>query len=86
MYIYISPDVPSLVSGSGIGFIDPHMWHFRDTSGQPTSAYKWELKEHREDMAKIPDQWIPYKHDIFNLDDKVFQTGHYEHTLFRYEL
>ena len=81
-------DVPSLVSGPCVAFIDPHEQLYRKerTRGRPTSSYKWEMKEHREDMAAIPDQWQPYKHKIFHLGDEEFHSGKYQHTLFRFPL
>ena len=76
------------MSGSGIGFIDPHERLFRKdrTKGRPTSAYRWDMVTDRQDMENIPDQWAPYKQELFHIDDEVFRGGHYDHTLFRFPL
>ena len=71
-----------------MAFIDPHEQLFRQdrTEGPLTSSYVFRMKEHKDEMAKLSDQWLPYKHSIFNVNDSTFQRGHYDHTLFRFPL
>lgn len=74
-------DLPSILSNSQIGFIDPHEMHFGDSQ----TGFKWRLKKQREEMDQIPDQFHPFK-GIFDCDDDVFTQGFYNGTLFRFPL
>ena len=74
-------DVPSLVSGSGIAFIDPQevIYRANRTEGRPTSSYRWDMNEHRRDMMDIPDQWEPFYQPIFGFSEDNIQDGRYDH-------
>ena len=77
-------DLPSIFSGSQIGVIDPHEEYFGDRKERRT-GHRWRLKEDREVMDSLPDQFLPYK-GIFKCTDDVFSKGTYNGTLFRFPL
>ena len=77
-------DLPSLLSGCQIGFIDPHGVHFSEKRCQRTGKL-WNLQEDLEEMGKVSGQFSPYK-GIFDCTDEVFSRGFYDGTLFRFPL
>ncbi|KAJ7380164.1 hypothetical protein OS493_010875 [Desmophyllum pertusum] len=77
-------DLPSLLSDSQIGFIDPHGVHFSDKRHRRTGK-RWRLNGDRAEMDEIPDQFLPYK-GIFDCTEDVFSQGCYDGTLFRFPL
>ncbi|KAL9966872.1 hypothetical protein ACROYT_G025008 [Oculina patagonica] len=77
-------DLPSIVSSSQIGVIDPHEEYFGDGKERRT-GHRWRMKEDRAVMDSIPDQFLPYK-GIFDCTDDVFSDGIYSGTLFRFPL
>ena len=79
---FLPTDLPSLISDSRIGFIDPHGVHFSDGRRTRTGKY-WRLQKGRASIDKFSDQFLPYK-GIFNCTDEVFSQGFYEGTLFRF--
>ncbi|PFX28348.1 sacsin-like [Stylophora pistillata] len=78
-------DLPSILSGTKIGFIDPHENHFNKGPRERRTGYRWHLRKNREDMNGIPDQFLPYK-GIFDCTEEVFSEGRYRGTLFRFPL
>ena len=76
--------MPSLLSESQIGFIDPLEVHFSDKRCRRTGK-RWRLREDRMAMEEIAHQFIPYK-GIFGCGDEVFSQGFYDGTLFRFPL
>lgn len=58
--VFHMTDLPSLLSDSQIGFIDPHGVHFSDKRHRRTGKH-WRLNEDRAEMDEIPDQFLPYK-------------------------
>ena len=81
-YLTSLSDLPSLLSDSQIGFIDPHGVHFSDKRHRRTGKH-WRLDEDRAEMDEIPDQFLPYK-GIFDCTEDVFSRGFYDATLFRF--
>ena len=79
---FLPTDLPSLISDSRIGFIDPHGVHFSDRRRIRTGKY-WGLQKGRASIDQFSDQFLPYK-GIFNCTDEVFSQGFYEGTLFRF--
>ena len=77
-------DLPSIVSGSTVGMIDPHEKYFSDGTSRRT-GYSWRMKEDRNEMITIPDQFSPYK-GVFGISDDVFSEGSFNGTLFRFPL
>ena len=77
-------DLPSIVSSSQIGVIDPHKKYFCDGEDRQT-GHRWRMKEDRAVMDSIPDQFLPYK-GIFHCTDDAFSEGTYNGTLFRFPL
>lgn len=77
-------DLPSILSDSQIGIIDPHGVYFSDQRHRRTGKY-WNLKEDRTAMEDIQDQFLPYK-GVFDCTDDVFSQGCYSGTLFRFPL
>ncbi|CAH3194039.1 unnamed protein product, partial [Porites evermanni] len=80
--VFHMTDLPSLISDSRIGFIDPHGVHFPDRRRIRTGKY-WRLDEDRASIDEFSDQFLPYK-GIFNCTDEVFSQGFYDGTLFRF--
>lgn len=78
-------DLPSILSGTKIGFIDPHEYHFNKGPRERRTGYRWHLRKDRENMNRIPDQFFPYK-GIFDCTEEVFFEGLYSGTLFRFPL
>ena len=79
-------DLPSIVSGSTVGMIDPHEKYFSDgTSRRTVYLHRWRMKEDRNEMITIPDQFSPYK-GVFGISDDVFCEGSFNGTLFRFPL
>ena len=84
MHSLFTLDLPSIVSSSQIGMIDPHKEYFGEEKNRQT-GHRWRLKEDRAVMDSIPGQFQPYR-GIFDLTDKVFSEGSYNGTLFRFPL
>lgn len=81
---YFLSDLPSILSDSRIGFIDPHGVYFSDKRHRRTGK-NWRLKDVYTEMESIPDQFLPYK-GVFGCSDKVFSQGYFDGTLFRFPL
>ncbi|XP_078348598.1 sacsin-like [Oculina patagonica] len=77
-------DLPSILSGSQIGIIDPHGVYFSDRRHRRTGKY-WNLKEDCSVIADIRDQFLPYN-GVFDCTNDVFSQGFYNGTLFRFPL
>lgn len=84
MFCHFLSDLPSILSDSQIGIIDPHGVYFSDRRHRRTGKY-WNLKEDRAAMEEIRDQFLPYK-GLFDCTDDVFSQGCYNGTLFRFPL
>ena len=82
--LHLSLDLPSILSGSQIGVIDPHEEYFTEGRNRRT-GYSWKITDDRHIMDNIPDQFAPYK-GIFDCTDDVFSRGWYNGTLFRFPL
>lgn len=78
-------DLPSILSGTKLGFIDPLEQCFSEGRYKRRTGYRWRLNKDREIMSSIPDQFLPYK-GIFDCTEEVFSQGHYNGTLFRFPL
>lgn len=76
--------MPSILSGSQIGIIDPHGEYFSDRRHRRTGKY-WNLKEDSTVIADIQDQFLPYN-GVFDCTNDVFSQGSYNGTLFRFPL
>lgn len=77
-------DLPSILSDSQIGIIDPHGVYFSDRWHRRTGKY-WKLNEDCAAMEDIQDQFLPYN-GIFDCTDDLFSQGSYDGTLFRFPL
>ena len=80
MHIIFILDLPSILSGQRIGFIDPHEEHFSENRS-PRTGFDCRLNR----AHATPDQIAPYK-GVFDCDEEVFHHGHYDGTLFRFPL
>ena len=76
--------MPSILSGSQIGIIDPHGVYFSDRRNRRTGKY-WNLKEDCTVISDIRDQFLPYN-GVFDCTSDVFSQGSYTGTLFRFPL
>jgi sacsin len=57
--VFHMTDLPSVFSGDGIAFIDPHMRYFKkESGGHPTSAYRWRVDKKKEVIARLQHQFI----------------------------
>ncbi|ESN95266.1 hypothetical protein HELRODRAFT_193608 [Helobdella robusta] len=72
-------DLPSVLSGNKLAFIDPHQTLF------DTSSHAWNLQKHPELLETMKHQIEPYL-GIFNCNENTFQNGFYNGTLFRFPL
>ncbi|CAF1597117.1 unnamed protein product, partial [Didymodactylos carnosus] len=72
-------DLPSVVSGSSIGFLDPHGSYF-STSLHPTRGRRIEFLKNRDAIIKSLDQFKPYINKVAGLDF----TRSFPGTLFRF--
>jgi len=83
-------DLPSIFSGEGIAFIDPHMRYFKkEIHGRktcdPTSTYMWHLEKKKDEIAKFSHQFDPYLQQLFGITRDTFtQSGGFCGTLFRF--
>ena len=82
--LHLSLDLPSILSGSQIGVIDPHEEYFTEGRNRRT-GYSWKVNDNRHVMDNIPDQFAPYN-GVFDSKDDVFSRGWYNGTLFRFPL
>lgn len=85
MIIILISDLPSILSDTKIGFIDPLEQCFSEGRLDRRTGYRWRLNRDREIMSSIPDQFLPYK-GIFDCTEEVFSEGRYNGTLFRFPL
>ena len=76
--------MPSIVSDTRLGIIDPHGVYFSDKRHRRTGKH-WQLKDVCKEVKRIPDQFLPYK-GVFGCSDDVFSQGYYNGTLFRFPL
>src|SRR6218665_3016362 len=84
-HIRIVSDLPSIFSGNGIAFLDPHQQFFK-VNRSPTSAFKWYLNKDRDVISRLEDQFRPYHHELFGVTDQTFSDGFYKGTMFRFPL
>ena len=69
------------MSNSQLGVIDPHEICF----GERRTGYSWDIRDDRDTMNAIPEQFAPYR-GVFNCKEDIFTTGSYNGTLFRFPL
>ena len=65
-----------------MGFIDPHEEHFSEGVNRKTG---FDCRLNKGCEANTRDQFAPYN-GIFNCDEEVFRSGHYDGTMFRFPL
>ena len=75
-------DLPSILSGQRMGFIDPQEEHFSDGEKRKTG---FDCRLNKGCETNTRDQFAPYN-GIFNCDEEVFRSGHYDGTMFRFPL
>ena len=69
------------MSTSQIGIIDPHEKCF----GERRTGNSWDIRNDRDIMNAIPDQFAPYR-GVFDFPEDIFTRGSYTGTLFRFPL
>ena len=69
------------MSTSQIGVIDPHEKCF----GERRTGNSWDIRNDRDIMNAIPDQFAPYR-GVFDFPEDIFTTSSYKGTLFRFPL
>jgi len=82
-------DLPSIFSGKGIGFIDPHQHYFtRPVQGkkyrEPTSSYLFNLEKDFDEIATLKDQFEPFMQELFGVSPTTFKDGYFKGTMFRF--
>ena len=88
-FVFETTDLPSFISGSTIGVLDPHYKYFTyemEDTIMATSSYSWNLIKDRDEIAQLQDQFAPLKKEFFNVTQAVFDSGHFNGTLFRFPL
>src|SRR6218665_567857 len=77
-------DFPGILTGRGVGFIDPHEKYFKDSTGRATTCYAWDLRE----IQSNTDQFEPFlERQLFGTSWDTFGSGCYKgKTLFRFPL
>ena len=71
--------MPSVLSGSRLGMIDPHQRCF------PAATHSWNLAKKQDLVSTLPDQMAPFLR-VFDCSKDVFEQGFYNGTLFRFPL
>ncbi|XP_013411447.1 sacsin [Lingula anatina] len=79
--VFHMTDLPSVISGDKIGFLDPHEKFF----GPRATGKQWHLENDREEITSLPDQFEPFV-GIFGGRDITFNGGVHKGTLFRFPL
>ncbi|XP_033639906.1 sacsin-like [Asterias rubens] len=74
--VYHLTDLPSVLSGNSIGFLDPLEQNFKH------GGMRWETSP--EILDKYPGQFSPYLLDLFNCTDKKFRESAFKGTIFRF--
>ena len=69
-----------------IGVLDPHKRYFINEMEDTTSSYGWNLVTDRQEIVRLQDQFAPLKQEFFNVNQAVFNSGHFKGTLFRFPL
>ncbi|XP_038058754.1 sacsin-like [Patiria miniata] len=87
--VYHLTDMPCIISGNKIGFLDPLEKHFihdphTNTKYKGRRGKKWKMTA--DLLAKFPDQFSPYLIDLFHCNHKNFDNGKLEGTIFRFPL
>ncbi|XP_022079489.1 sacsin-like isoform X1 [Acanthaster planci] len=87
--VYHLTDMPSVVSGNQIGFLDPLEKHFThdphtNTRYKGRRGKKWRMSA--DLLAKFPDQFLPYLIDLFHFSKRDFRDGKLDGTIFRFPL
>lgn len=83
-YVLFFLDLPSVLSGEKLFFIDPHEKYFL-YKGCRTSGYLWNLKERKKEIQRVRHHFEPF-HDILSTFDESFKDGFFRGTLFRFPL
>ncbi|XP_072021910.1 sacsin-like [Amphiura filiformis] len=78
--VYHVTDIPSILSGPQLGYLDPQEKCF----GEGNKGKSWRLNSNR--LLQSPDQLKPFMHHIFDIDDETMKKGHYSGTIFRFPL
>ena len=82
-------DLPSVMSGDGIGFFDPHRRYFDvlvkgKSYTEKTSSYGFHLKKDKHIIARLTDQFAPFHQDLFGINNATFESGFFNGTVFRF--
>ncbi|XP_072021909.1 LOW QUALITY PROTEIN: sacsin-like [Amphiura filiformis] len=78
--VYHVTDIPSILSGPQLGYLDPQEKCF----GEGNKGKSWRLNSNR--LLHSTDQLKPFMHHIFDIDDETMRKGHYPGTIFRFPL
>ncbi|XP_022079700.1 sacsin-like [Acanthaster planci] len=87
--VYHLTDMPSVISGKQLGFLDPLEKHFiydphTNTRYMGRRGKKWKMSA--DLLAKFPDQFSPYLIDLFHCSKTNFHNGNLDGTIFRFPL
>ena len=83
--------MPSIVSGEGVGFLDPHGLFFQiekrvhdRTISENTSSYRWHLARDAGKISALQHQFDPFKQELFKFTEETLESGKYQGTIFRF--
>src|SRR6218665_373146 len=87
--ILISADLPSIFSSKGIGFIDPHKECFKYQppgcrTKEKTTAFFWHLDKDHDEIARLEDQFEPFKQPLFGVTAETFKSKYFNGTVLRF--
>ena len=77
----IISDLPSILSGDHVAFLDPHGRHF--IHGETGMRLPLCMKE---TLDQFPDQFTPYINPLFGCSQSTFEDKHFAGTIFRFPL
>ncbi|XP_038066420.1 sacsin-like [Patiria miniata] len=87
--VYHLTDMPCIISGNKIGFLDPLEKNFihdphTNTKYKGRRGKKWKMTT--DLLAEFPDQFSPYLIDLFHCNKHNFENSKLEGTVFRFPL
>lgn len=82
-------DLPSVLSGKGVGFIDPHREFFEIQlpgwrSREKTTSFLWHLVNDQEEISRLQHQFEPFIQPLFGVTAATLTSGNFNGTIFRF--
>ncbi|XP_033639007.1 sacsin-like [Asterias rubens] len=87
--VYHLTDLPSILSGDTIGYLDP-LEHYFSYDPHTGKTYEGKVGQSWKISSKLlndfPHQFTPYLQEIFNCNESNFENGSFNGTIFRFPL